>query len=85
VVGSEQWVAETGIAVPPHRVFLQKSLGLFDSKGVDAFEKCKRVCKSIKRQELGVERRKELPVRWLGDSGRDGATMGKGSAWVYWK
>jgi hypothetical protein len=41
VVGSEQWVAETGIAVPPPRVFLQKSLDLLDSKGVDGFESAK--------------------------------------------
>jgi len=41
VVGSEQLVAETGIAVPPPRVFLQKSLDLLDSKGVDGFESAK--------------------------------------------
>jgi hypothetical protein len=36
-----QWVTETGIAVPPPRAFLQKSLDLLDSKGVDAFESAK--------------------------------------------
>ena len=41
MVGSEQWVTETGIAVPPTRVFLQKSLDLLDSKGVDGFESAK--------------------------------------------
>ena len=37
MVGSEQWVAETRIAVPPTRVFLQKSLDLLDYKGVEFF------------------------------------------------
>jgi len=40
-VGSEQWVTGTGIAVPPTRVFLQKSLDLLDSKGVDDFQSAK--------------------------------------------
>ena len=41
MVGSEQWVGETGIVVLPHRGFLQKSLDLLDSKGVDGFESAK--------------------------------------------
>jgi hypothetical protein len=36
-VGSEQWVAEAGVAVPPTRVFCTKSLDLLDSKGVGYF------------------------------------------------
>jgi len=36
-VGSEQWVAEAGIEVPPTRVFCKKRLDLLDSKGVDFF------------------------------------------------
>jgi hypothetical protein len=40
-VGSEQWVAEARIAVLAPRVFLQKSLDLLDSKGVDGFEGAK--------------------------------------------
>ena len=34
-------MAETRIAVPAPRVFLQKSLDLLDSKGVDGFESAK--------------------------------------------
>ena len=37
MVGSEQCVAETRIAVLPPQVFLQKSLDLLDSKGVGYF------------------------------------------------
>ena len=33
MVGSEQWVAETGIAVPPTRVFREKRLQAVENKG----------------------------------------------------
>jgi hypothetical protein len=32
-VGSEQWAAETGIVVPPTRVFLEKRLQAIENKG----------------------------------------------------
>ena len=32
-MGSEQWVAETGIAVPPTRVFWEKRLQALENKG----------------------------------------------------
>jgi hypothetical protein len=35
-VGSEQWVAETGIALPPTRVFWEKRLQAVENKGQES-------------------------------------------------
>ncbi len=35
-MGSEQWVAETGIAVPPTRVFWEKRLQVVENKGQES-------------------------------------------------
>jgi len=35
-LGSEQWVAETGIAVPPTRVFWEKRLQVVENKGQES-------------------------------------------------
>jgi hypothetical protein len=40
-VGSEQWVAETGIAVPPTRVFWEKRLQAVENKGWELQNKVK--------------------------------------------
>ncbi len=35
-MGSEQWVAETGIALPPTRVFWEKRLQAVENKGQES-------------------------------------------------
>jgi hypothetical protein len=35
-VGSEQWVAETGTALPPTRVFWEKRLQAVENKGQES-------------------------------------------------
>jgi len=40
-VGSEQWVAEAGIAVPPTRVFWEKRLQAVENKGQELLNKGK--------------------------------------------
>ena len=54
-MGREQWVAETGIAVPPTPVFLSKSAQMIENKGRECEKERKerqRVRKSIGVKEL---------------------------------
>jgi hypothetical protein len=51
VVGSEQWVTETGMAVPPTRVFFEKRLQAVENKGNECGKERK---ETTKRRQAGA-------------------------------
>ncbi len=79
-MGSEQWVAETGIAVPPTRVFCEKRLQAVENKGLGWKKREKRL-QEIDRSRVragATGGTRGLPARELRDLGGDEGDHGEG-------